>query len=309
MLVTTQWMYKKYWELNKKLFNSKLPQDITCKTSTNVERWGWAQCEFKVDDYGEPYASKLTIIMSNAYDSPEEVKENTLVHEMIHIFDYYLHPHYYVYKDYKGWHHRKGYDAHGPIFFLKEAQRLQQYGYNIQRLVSAEEYDVSQLTDKVIKRQENKKAKGFVIGFLYFNWKYPRNYTLKNEGMWFKTSSPNQFNKIVEQEKEKCKILKKDGEYPCFSIVGYLTHQEKYDEFSGCRGPISGWYCSVNDWEKMVEEMGKDKQLIGQFYFEDINESYQPQTKQLNNQKRQLTDGENGIGKMNADGSLTYIMM
>ena len=304
MLVTTQWMYRKYWELNKKLFGGKLPQDITCKTSTNVERWGWAQCAFKIDDYGKLYASEFTIIMSNAYDSPEEVKENTLVHEMIHILDYVLHPDYYVYKDYKGWHHRKGYDAHGPVFFLKEAQRLQQYGYNIQRLVTAEEFDVSQLTNKVIQRQANKKAKGFVIGYMKYNKQVPDMQKRPADGMWFKTTE-NQLPKIVSNQLSLYNQY--NGMHPIESFTAYVTHLEKYDDYQGCRDYVRGWSINNNEWNKMVDEMGDDKKLVMDKQINKVNESLDKI--QNTKQKRQLTDGENGIGKINSDGSLTYIMM
>lgn len=308
MIVDKKWMTIKYHEFNKKYFNGQLPTEIVFKTNTRVDRWGFAQCKFQYNSISNKVVTyDYAISMSNAYDSPEEIKENTLIHEMIHILDYKLHPEYYVYKDYRGWHKRKGYDAHGPLFFMKEAQRLSQYGLNIQRLVQAEEIDASQMTNKVQKRIDNRQSKGFVIGCVYFNWKYPRNYQLKNDCMWFKTNSQATFNAIVEHEKEMNKFGEKEGQFQDFSIVGYLTHQDKYDEYSGCRGKISGWYCSMEEWEQMVKDMGDDKQLIGQFYFEDmLNESYTPK-KQKN--IRTLTDGENGIAKINDDNSLTYRMM
>lgn len=310
MIVDKKWMTIKYHEFNKKYFNDQLPTNIVFKTNTQVDRWGFAQCKYQYNSISNKIVTyDYVISMSNAYDSPEEIKENTLIHEMIHILDYKLHPEYYVYKDYKGWHRRKGYDAHGPLFFMKEAQRLSQYGFNIQRLVQAEEIDASQMTNKVQKRINNKQSKGFVIGCVYFNWKYPRNYQLKNECMWFKTSSPSTFNAIVEHEKEMNKLGMKDGQYQDFSIVGYLTHQDKYDEYSGCRGRISGWYCSTQEWEQMVQEMGNDKQLVGQFYFEDmLNENYSYNTEQPK-KTRTLQDGENGIAKVCDDGAIIYRMM
>lgn len=300
MLVTTQWMFRKYHEFNKKYFSGKCPNNITFKLSTAVDRWGYAQCTWRINKWGDIYPDEMSITMSNAYDSPEEVKENTLIHEMIHILDYIQHPENFVTKTSKGWSLKRKYNAHGPFFFLKEAQRLSQYGFNIQKLVSAEEIDSSIITNKVQKRIDNKKAKGFIIGCVVFNPKYPRSTPLQNEAMWFKTT-PNMLQTIIENCKTKYPV--KNEQRPYFSIEAYLTHQEKYDEYSGCRDTIKGWYCSIPEWDKMVEEMGKDKKIVQQVIFDNISESYQPMP------KNKLTDGENGIAKLNSDDSLTYRMM
>lgn len=308
MLVTTEWMRRKYREFNEKYFSGNCPNNIAFKVTTRVDTWGYAQCKFK-SDYGEEvYTYDFTIFMSNAYDSPEEVKENTLVHEMIHILDYKLNPQHYVYRDYKGWHKRRNYDAHGPIFFLKEAHRLNQYGFKIEKYVQAEEKSVSQMTTKVQQRIDNKKAKGFILGCVQYNHQHPNTFGKPKDCMWFKTSSVNMFNTIVKNALETSKYYFKEGQHLYYSITGYLTHSDKYEDYGGSRNTFKGWWCTWDEWEKMIQELGTDKELIGQYYFEDMNESVNPLRK-VNKQPKVLIDGDNGIAKLNKDGSVTYRIM
>jgi hypothetical protein len=58
----------------------------------------------------------------------------------------------------------------------------------------------------------------------------------------------------------------------------------------------------------MNQELETDKELIGQYYFEDMNESVNPLRK-VNKQPKVLIDGDNGIAKLNKDGSVTYRIM
>lgn len=83
-----------------------------------------------------------------------------MLHEMIHIADYYYHPeHFEVVWNGKKWvsaFDPNGYSVHGPIFFKKEAQRLAEYGWDINRVATREEMKAKQLSDEHIIAKKKK---------------------------------------------------------------------------------------------------------------------------------------------------------
>ena len=125
MLVTVAWMKKNYDKYNKLYFKGKLPE-IEFKISRSKKTWGYASYRC----FGTGFVKPLDITMSNYYDSPEEVKLTTLLHEMIHIYDYTINPHHYI---------RNGrkvrYDAHG-MWFKSECNRLKKFGWDIEKYVT-----------------------------------------------------------------------------------------------------------------------------------------------------------------------------
>lgn len=301
MIVTKEWMMDKYQEFNSKYFDNELPYEINFKISTRENQWGFASCRW-IYIYSENRvkATNLEITMSNAYDSPEHVKENTLIHEMIHILDYCTNPDYYVYKDNKGWHHRRNYDAHGPLFFQREAKRLTKYGFDVQRYVSKEEESASIMTNTLKNRIDNKKQKGFIIACAFYNPEWAWTSMPKNEAMWFKTTE-NSLKQIINNILTYKKI---NGRYPYLSIVAYRTHDPNFEDYGGCRGVIKGWYCSVPEWDNIVNKL-TDKELVEHWTFDSINES-QAVTKPA---MKMLVDGENGIAKLNPDDSVSFRMV
>ena len=164
MIVDVEWISRNYDYFNDLLWSGELPR-CAFKTNMSSRTWGLATARTN------PFTMKMydfSITISNYYDSPEEVKQSTLIHEMIHIADYYFHPEHYIGR-------RRRYDAHGPEFFLKEARRIAPYGYDIQKNVTAEEQAVSQLSGAVKKRVGAKATKGTPIGL----------YRRGNDGKWF----------------------------------------------------------------------------------------------------------------------------
>ena len=150
MLVTIDWIRKNYNKFNRRYWGSKLP-DIEFFISRSKNNWGFAGFDY-VYEFGKLKTIKPTkIIISNYYDSPEKVKQTTLLHEMIHIADYTFHPEHFV-RDGKYVSGHK-YNAHG-VWFKDEAYRLSKYGWNIDKYVSGEERKVSTRAKK-----ENVKAK------------------------------------------------------------------------------------------------------------------------------------------------------
>ena len=170
MIVTTEWMSSKYNEFNLKYWDGALPR-IDFKTNKSSKTWGFASYRLNVNADRRSYQSitPVCITMSNYYDSDEWIKENVMLHEMIHIADYYFHPEHFL------WRGRKvrGYDAHGPNFFLKEARRLSNDGWNIEKYVSQEEKELSRPSDEIQSKIDAKAKNGYVVGFFYLlNGKY-----------------------------------------------------------------------------------------------------------------------------------------
>lgn len=150
MIVTKEWIAENYKKFNNLYWDGKLPKNITFKVGVSRKSWGLASCRY--DSLSNScYDYKIT--MSNYFDSPEVVKINTLLHEMIHIYDYAFYPEHVT---------QRRYDAHG-LLFLKEANRLRKFGWDINNKVTYEEHKVSSVSDEINKRIENKIREGFLL--------------------------------------------------------------------------------------------------------------------------------------------------
>ena len=173
MLVTNNWIEKKYNYFNKKLFDNKLP-DIRFKVSKTKHAWGKAKYTI---DYKNNRLYNFEIQISNYYDSPEDVKERVLIHEMIHIADYHFHPEHFI-----SVYGRPKYNAHGKVFFMKEVERIKKLGYDISPRVSTDDMKASSLTEyakthesKIISNKVTMLVKGDLATVLYLvnrkdNW-------------------------------------------------------------------------------------------------------------------------------------------
>ena len=156
MIVTTAWIEKNYNKFNNLYWNGMLPK-IGFKTSRSRNAWGFASFRY---DFRNDTIIPLTITMSNYYDSPENVKIQTLLHEMIHIADYTFHPEHFIRNGRKV--SARSYDAHG-YWFNAEAQRLsKESGYKIATHVTKEEFGCSKLSESTIRAQENKKNNAII---------------------------------------------------------------------------------------------------------------------------------------------------
>ena len=153
MIVTKSWIENNYNKYNNLYFGGVLPK-IEFKISRSKKTWGQA------DYIYNRFTNKLTpisISISNYFDSPEEVKLTTLLHEMIHIYDYTVNPTHFV-KNGK----KVKYDAHG-YWFKNEAARIYKLsGLDIQKYVTKEEKEVSQLSERVAQNIENQKEVALV---------------------------------------------------------------------------------------------------------------------------------------------------
>lgn len=144
MIVTIDWIKKNYDAFNNAFFDGSLPSDLTFKISRSKSVWGYASFKY---DYPNDTIKATSITISNYYDSPEHVKKNTLLHEMIHIYDYVLNPHHFIKNG-----RRVKYNAHG-LFFTEQAIRLRKFGWDINTKVTTDEQNVSTLSVESQKKQ------------------------------------------------------------------------------------------------------------------------------------------------------------
>ena len=222
MLVTVGWIYDNYWKFNDLYFGGMLPT-IEFKVSRSKKTWGYATYKF---DYSHDTVIPCEIIISNYFDSPEEVKLNTLLHEMIHIADYTFNPQHFI-KNRKPVHGRS-YDAHG-WWFRKECERLKKYGWDIQKYVSQEAKEISSLSERSIRCLENKKKSCLACVI-----------TSKNRAFVFKTD----VNKVAEVKRTIDRI----GELSWYSFMNgdietitfYKTNNETFAEKRSCATKLTG---------------------------------------------------------------------
>lgn len=269
--VTTGWMAQKYAEFNEKYFGGQLPRDCKFSTDMSTKHWGYATARFAMGSGRSIITWDYNISMTNAYSMTEETKVNTLIHEMIHILDYLKNPHYYGYYDYSGKFHRNRYDAHGELFFIPEAKRLTKFGFNITKLVTADEMESSELDASIAKRMEKKRAKGYILGYLTYVKNSPS--ALKGNGMMFKTTPAH-----VDELTERARFLNKAiNNGPRFSSIEfYHTSSPEFENWAGCRGSVKGWLRSKKEWEEILERLGDNKEFVKHEIFIDEGDSTKP---------------------------------
>ena len=146
MLVTIDWIKKNYDVFNERYFDGVLPKNLEFKVSKSKHTWGYAQYRY---DCSANTITPLSITISNYYDSPESVKLNTLIHEMIHIYDYVLNPNHYISN---GRRVGRRYNAHG-YWFLNQCERFKKYGFDINPKVTSDEHKVSTLSESTQKKR------------------------------------------------------------------------------------------------------------------------------------------------------------
>jgi hypothetical protein len=170
MLVTIDWIKKNYDVYNKKCFDGVLPKNLEFKLSKSKQTWGYAKFRY---DYANDTIIPLSITISNYYDSPEEVKLNTLIHEMIHIYDYVINPNHFIFN---GRRVGRRYNAHG-YWFLNQCDRLRSFGFDINPKVTWEEKFVSTLSAAAKAKEEKKSSDSLVvvISGKNANWMYKTN--------------------------------------------------------------------------------------------------------------------------------------
>jgi len=245
MLATPKWMEINYDKFNELLFGGKLPRVSLIINNRLSKAWGRAHCRF---NYKTGSITPTKIEMVSKRDCPEEVLKNILVHEMIHIEDYYLFPQHYLYRTYWGEYKLvRGYDAHGD-WFNGECERINSMnaGVTATTKIQAWEANASKLSDSaqaaLDKRNAKKEQEGAIIGFL----RKPRG-----KEPWFLIKT----NILGKRAYEK-KLLKDQSWYAVYTpyIEWYRTFDPKW---VNTRNETSrGWYYSEEKKKQFISTPG-----------------------------------------------------
>lgn len=231
MVISTNWIKENYLKFNKLYWNNKLPNNIEFKVSRSRNTWGFASFNY---DFKNNNIIPIQITISNYYDSPENVKLTTLLHEMIHIADYTFHPEHFV-KNHRRVSGRY-YDAHG-YWFKSEANRLAKFGWNIEKFVTTEEKNLSLLSERSIHCIENKKNKALICGVIG-----------KTSVWWFKTD----IDKVNT-------VLKTINSINWYSIGGiknikfYTFDNEYLASKRSCANRISGYRTNIIEFRDILK--------------------------------------------------------
>lgn len=230
MLVTIDFLEANYNKFNNEYFYGKLPK-VSFKISNSKRTWGSAS--FKFDWLNKTIVpEKITI--SNYYDSPKEIKLNTLLHEMIHIYDYACFPEHFI-KNGK----RVGYDAHGT-WFKSECKRLKKYGWNIETTTTNEEVELSTLSNHSKELLNNKIDKALLC-VIY-----------GNNGLNFlvKTNTDN-INNIINSIKCVNWKINLNG---ISDIKFYKFSHEELASIKSCGKRLRGWRYDINMLKEKLNE-------------------------------------------------------
>lgn len=164
MLYTREWVYEKYNECNEKYFGGKLPpiSYAEIKLTKNKNPWGRGGCRSFRKDWatGEYKAYGVHLELSNYYDTDERDKLEVLVHEMCHIYEYFVEPKYYIECVIRRrWSYDHPKHGHGTVFY-QQAQRLEKYGFHVQRFVDDETHKNAEVSDDIARKHQGRLNAG-----------------------------------------------------------------------------------------------------------------------------------------------------
>ena len=192
MLYTEEYVRDKYTKYNNELFGGQLPSFDELEFHITMKRNPWGRGGvtqmFYYDSNGritEGYASscgyeKAYLELSNYYDNTEEWKDNVLVHEMVHIYEFTCEPRYILEA-----HNSEGRNTNFPknghgLIFYREADRLKQYGWDITRFVTQDGVKSASLSNET-REKLSKRANTMMFMFGSYSGKtkgYPYAYRL-----------------------------------------------------------------------------------------------------------------------------------
>ena len=231
MLVTTSWIKNNYQKYNKLYFGGVLP-NIDFKISRSKKTWGYASYAYNLIS-NEVTPTSITI--SNYFESPENIKLTTLLHEMIHIYDYTINPTHFV-KNGK----KVRYDSHGDWFKTEAARIYKLSGLDIQEFVTKEEEEVSQLSSKAAQNLEYQKEVALVcvVNGTTSSWFFKTN-------VWQAKLALNEIENISwEREIGKVKNIK-----------FYKFNDPNLAACRSCGKRIRGWKFNKEELSKRLKEI------------------------------------------------------
>lgn len=173
MIADKKWILTNYERFNDKYFDGELPK-ISVKISHAKKYLGRAEAAYDLD---KKSTCDFSITMSNYYDQPESNMYCTLLHEMIHIKDYYMNgPEIYE----NHWRQKK-HRGHGA-YFLKEAARItNESGFKIDVKASEDVMSKCILSEDTRKKIDTPYlmfiSKDFTLGYGVF--RLPKNFSAK----------------------------------------------------------------------------------------------------------------------------------
>lgn len=234
MIVTTSWIKKNYNKFNNELWDGKLP-NIMFKTSRTKHNWGFASYIY---DWAHDTIHPEAITISNYYDSPENVKIQTLLHEMIHIADYTFHPEHFIHNGRRV--SKRTYDAHGSWFNIEARRISKATGYKVTNYVTREEVGISCLSENSKRCLENKKNNALLCVLIgstgvnfYFKTDIHKVDTVK------KTIKRYVFYRIGDVKKVKFYSFEHDG----------------LSNIRSCATRLSGWHCNNYELKNKLREI------------------------------------------------------
>lgn len=171
MTINPEWMKETYDKFNDLYWGGSLPTNLSFKLNGRLTS-AYARAEYTTrkweKDENGVFRSGIEKIVgiecSKGRRGETWVFENIMIHEMVHIADFYFHPEHYevIFENgrQRSAFKRGGYDCHGADFFMKEAQRLSQYGWVVNKLLTPEEMSVVDYdNDYIAQTQKNKKLR------------------------------------------------------------------------------------------------------------------------------------------------------
>lgn len=235
MLADLDWIRNKYIEL-RPLFGNRMPE-VSFKTTTSLDKFGVAGCTIYAGDDNVIRSKDFTLRMSNAYESPEEMKINILLHEMIHIYDYYNFPEHFARITPHGKLVKREYDAHGQDLFIPMAQMLNSKGYNVGKYVSDSDMETAVMSDTV----KNRMGKPFLLCYAKYADESQNmvfictERTLSNIERHYKSAEWNRFapNELSAYETVNPSLRKNWGMTKGEFIRGYRMPEQKWHELLG----------------------------------------------------------------------------
>lgn len=173
MIADKKWILTNYERFNEKYFSGDLPK-ITAKISHAKKYLGRASASYDLDNHS---MCDFAITISNYYDQPESNMNSVLLHEMIHIKDYYMNGK----EIYENWWSNNKHRGHGD-YFLKEAERItNESGYHIEVKASPNTMSKCILSDDTRKKIDTPYlmfiSKDFSEGYSVF--RLPKNFSAK----------------------------------------------------------------------------------------------------------------------------------
>ena len=267
-------------------------------------------CRWGVEDNGEVYTYGFEIRMSNAWNFPDFVKENTMAHEMIHVEDYYLNPQNFYYYD-EGWVAMK-YQAHGNKFFQPEARRLKQFGFDVNTYATKEEMAVSVMNDEARKKVEARRERMQNIRYVLLGATYNEE-VKRGQVNVYKLRNVEDARKMADKIKENDKkFFERWGKHK-FAKLEYYDVMSKLCSkwhYSKTVDEYDAMYYTA--WDKLIEDIGSGARLCEKRTFDtEINPEF---FKNLDLQlaesaqevvKEEAIQGENAVATMASDGTLT----